>query len=145
MKKIVGAMCIVMLLLMTVTGAATAAVVPGTDISPQYISIFGVYPGFTIDSNGYVEAEVSVRLKTNDTLTDTVKGTIWLIDDATGRVVKTWGNVTFTGPTWMNDFAFIGTHQLQARGSYHLEATVFLYDGTTLIESLTVASGSDRF
>lgn len=145
MKRIIGVMCIAIVLVMTVTGTALAAVVPGNDILPQYISISSMMPDIEIDNNGNVAAGVSVLIKANDTLVDTVKGTLWLIDDATGRVVKTWGNVVFNGPSWANEYKFIGTHQLQTRGSYHVEATVFLYDGTALIESLNVVSRSDSY
>ena len=145
MKRTVSILCIAMLLILTFSGTAMAATGAGAGINPQYISISSVYPDFSIDSNGNAAAGVNVRIKANDTLVDTVKGTVWIIDDSTGYVLKTWGNVIFDGPSWANEYKFIGTHQLQTRGTYHVEAMVFLYDGTTLIESLNVTSHSDSY
>lgn len=144
MKKICRVLILILALTALMSSAAFAAVKDDvTTVSPNYLVTDTIITTFLIDKNGLSNNVIIVQPKTSSTVNN-VKATVSIIKDSTGLPVKTWKNVTLD-PNGYGRYRFDENYKIPTKGSYHLEATVKLYDGTTLKETVKCDSFSDSF
>ena len=140
--------CRILILILALTtlmsSAAFAAVKADvTTVSPKYLVTEKIVTSFVIDKDGLSNSIISVQPKSSSTV-DNVKATVSIIKDSTGLPVKTWKNVPLD-PNGYGRYYFDESYKIPTKGSYHLEATIKLYDGTTLKETVKCDSFSDSF
>lgn len=144
MKKICRVLILILVLTTLMSSAAFAAVKDDvTIVSPNYAFTDRIATSFMIDGDGLSISAIDVQAKSSLTV-DNVKATVSIIKDSTGLPVKTWKNVTLN-PNGSRRYRFDENYKIQTKGSYHLEATIKLYDGTTLKETVKCDSLSDSF
>lgn len=112
---------------------------------PQYLATFSIMTSFVIDANGNSVSLIDLQTKTSYSRVDSVKATVRLIDYETNKTIKTWSNVTMDGPTLVRVFTFEEKYKIPESGSYYIKGTLKLYDGTTLVETVTCESQVDSF
>lgn len=112
-------------------------------VSPNYLVTEKIITTFQIDKDGLSDSRIIVRPKTSSAV-DNVKANVSIIKDSTGLPIKTWKNVTLD-PNGYGGYRFYENYKILTKGSYHLEATIKLYDGTTLKETVKCDSLSDSF
>lgn len=140
--------CRILILILTLTtlmGSAAFAAVKDdvTIVSPNYVVTDRIITSFVIDKDGLSNSVIDVRSKSSSNV-DNVKATVSIIKDSTGLPVKTWKNVTLDSNEYRR-YRFDESYKILTKGSYHLEATIKLYDGTTLKETVKCDSLSDSF
>lgn len=144
MKKICRVLTLILVLTALMSSAAFAAVKDdATIVSPKYLVTEKIVTSFVIDKDGLSNSIISVQPKSSSTV-DNVKATVSIVKDSTGLPVKTWKNVTLD-PNGYGRYYFDESYKIPTKGSYHLEATIKLYDGTTLKETVKCDSLSDSF
>ena len=145
MKKICRVLILILALTTLMSSAAFAAVKDDvTTVSPKYLVTEKIVTSFVIDKDGLSNNVIIVQPKTSSTV-DNVKATVSIIKDSTGLPAKSWKNVTLNPKNEHQKYYFNETYKIPTKGSYHLEATIKLYDGTTLKETVKCDSFSDSF
>ena len=144
MKKICRVLIFILALTTFMSSAAFAAVKDDvTIVSPNYVVTDRIITSFVIDKDGLSNSVIDVRSKSSSAV-DNVKAIVSIIKDSTGLPIKTWKNVTLD-PNGYGGYRFYENYKILTKGSYHLEATIKLYDGTTLKETVKCDSLSDSF
>lgn len=143
-KKIVRLILVLLLTTLMSSVAFAEAKNDGTIASPYYLVTEKIITTFLIDEDGLSSNFIVVQSQASSTV-DNVKATVSIIKDSTGLPVKTWRNVTLVNPNGYRKYYFDESYKIQTRGSYHLEATIKLYEGSTLKETVKCDSISDTF
>lgn len=112
--------------------------------SPRYSYIMDIFPVFVINSGGNSAITINVSpidMNTVDRATATV--TIRNLD--TGASVVTWRDQPFSVWQLEQMFNLNLAYRLPVRGTYMMEATISLYDGSILRERVNVTSNAASF
>ena len=144
-KKMSVLLIVIVLIVSASSTALAKAVIPEDVISPQYTATASIITSFVIDSNGNSTSLIDLQTKASHSSVDTVKATVRLVNADTETTIKTWTNVTLDGPTLARIFTFYEGYRIPTRGSYYIKGTLRLYDGTTLVETVTCESNVDSF
>lgn len=145
-KRRIMVIFLILVLIVSASSAAFAQVnIPEPGIMPQYLATLSIMTSFVIDSNGNSVSLIDLQTKASYSRVDSVKATVRLIDYETNKTVKTWSNVTMDGPTPLRVFTFEEKYKIPESGSYYIKGTLKLYDGTTLVETVTCESKVDSF
>ncbi len=145
-KRKVMVIFLILALIFSASSVAFAKVsIPEPGIMPQYLATLSIMTAFAIDSNGNSVGLIDLQTKASYSRVDSVKATVRLVDYETNKTIKTWSNVTMDGPTLMRVFTFEEKYKIPESGSYYIKGTLKLYDGTTLVETVTCESQVDSF
>lgn len=145
MKKKCRILILILALSTLISSTSFAAVKDDeTIVSPNYVVTEEIITTFLIDKDGLSNSMIVVQPKTSS-IVDNVKATVNIIKDSTGLPAKSWKNVTLNPKNEHQKYYFNETYKIPTKGSYHLEATIKLYYGTTLKETIKCYSVSDSF
>ena len=137
MKKLVSIMVGLSLILAMATVCYGAAPDEGT-VEPRYVSVNYCTANFGIDENGLATYRVSATPKTT-IAPNKVNATVKIVKVIDGTTVyNQTKTLTFSGVT--RSFTGTDSYQLNSKGQYEMMVTFKCYDGTTLLESITMDS-----
>lgn len=133
MRKVVSVLLVGMMIFLT--GSVGFAANGKGDIAvPNYSTISDAQTLCDI-SSGKVTASITVYPLKNAGI-DRVVATVHLMKKESGKAVKSWYSVELTGPDIINRFKFREEYQLTERGTYYTTATIYLYSGGKLKETI---------
>lgn len=113
-------------------------------IKPYYNATFYTDINFSITSN---IAKGKLTLKCNKSVNvDKVVADIKIINYKTGRVIKTWQNARLANTAYdEKTYTISKQHELKSKGVYYMQATVKVYSGSKLKDSISIKSLPDNY
>lgn len=107
-------------------------------IVPYYESVLQAKTTFKITS-GIAQSKLDIKVLENKNI-DKVIADIRIVNHKTGNVIKTWSGIRFSKLLNTNNYSVIKKYSLTSRGSYHVSATIKVYSGSKLMDTIRINS-----
>ncbi|MFR8235882.1 MAG: hypothetical protein ACLU83_07830 [Anaerovoracaceae bacterium] len=139
MRKILMAMFLVFILILGSSSAfAYEEEKESSLIKPCYVATLEASSILKISSNT-ATAKLTLLFAGSENV-DRATATIKIVNHKTGNVVKTWSNVALQESVKNNTYTIIKQHKLSSKGTYHIAASVKVYSGSKLKETISLKS-----
>lgn len=137
MRKIVSIL-LGLSIILTMTTASYGAVPEDNTMEPRYVSVNYCQASFSIDEDGLATYRISAAPKTT-IAPDRVTATVKIVKVIGGRTVyNCTKTLSFSEVT--RSFTGSDSYQLSTNGQYEMKVTFKCYDGTALLETITMDS-----
>lgn len=143
MKKSYVIIAIILVMLSTSSAFAYASGYNG-ESSPRYSYIMDIATVLLINNEGSSTTSITVTPRGTDTV-DRMTATVTIRNLDTGIAVVTWREQPFSASQFDPTFNLILGYRLPSRGTYIMEASISLYDGSILRERVSVTSNVASF
>lgn len=140
MKRKVISMLMVLVLVFCSSAAAFAD--SSTGVTPRYAATQSIAVTFSIKSGVATTGVTVVPISSSGM--DKVSATVKLINASTGKTVKTWTQ-TLTYDSDFEDFYGEKSVSLSSKGSYYVTVSAKCYDGSSLLETLSITSKTQTY